>query len=349
MACSLRRLATIVISILAIVAIVVVRSRVFADAKSQEGCINQWLFNGAWRVQVTKVDPYLNGNQQVGWQVTEVWRNGTTQEIDPSESELQDQKLTLDNGSMLASASTAGGASLSTIASHDFAPAAQFTFTQVFTAPNLDASNKPKAVDVIFNGEKLAMYKATGARGIHPQFTTPRYNFHFKLDCAASGAAAQSQGGATQVAALPGCMNQWLTNGVWKIRATAIAPDNNNDPTSPQIGWMISEDWVNMTGRALAPGDSFDTDQYLVTASGNNTPSSNSVGTSLNKQQLDFHTFAPGGSFTYQQRFRWSPLDASDKPVRLLVTFDAAQENKNPNRPHYKTPANFRIDLTCSK
>jgi hypothetical protein len=349
MARSVPWLATISTLILALSAVVAVRSSVLADASSQEGCVNQWLFNGVWRVQVTKVEPYPNGNQQVGWQVTEVWRNGTAQEIDPSESELQEHKLTLDNGSILASATTSGGASLSTIANHDFAPAAQFTFTQVFTKPNFDPANKPKAVDVTFNGAKLAMYKATGARGIHPQFSTPRYNFHFKLDCVASSAAAQAQGGATQIAASQACTNEWLTNGVWKMRATAIAPDNNNDQTSPQIGWMITEEWVNVTGRSLAPGDTYDTDQYLVTASGNNIPSSNSAGTSMNKQQLDFHTFDPGGSLTYQQRFRWSPFDATDKPARLLVTFDATQENKNPNRPHYKTPANFRIDLGCSK
>lgn len=333
--------------VLAIATIGTARSSALADANSQEGCMNQWLFNGAWRVKVTKVDPYMNGGQQTGWQVTEVWRNGTTQEVSPTQSELQDQKLTLSTGSISASASSSGLASMGSLANQGFAPAAQFTHLQVFVAQNFDPSNKPQAVDIVFDEAKLAMYKAEGARGVHAYFTTSKYNYHFKLNCVATG-AAPAQGGAFQVAATQGCMNQWMSNGVWKMRATAIAPDNN-DPTSPQIGWMISEQWANVTTRPLAPNDTLDTDQYLVTEGGDDIPASNSTVTALTKQQLDFHTFPAGGSFTYQQRFRWTEFSAADKPTKLLVTFDAAQENKNPNRPHYKLPANFRVNLECTK
>jgi hypothetical protein len=37
------------------------RSTVLGSANSQEGCTKQWLFNGAWRVEVTGVQPYMNG------------------------------------------------------------------------------------------------------------------------------------------------------------------------------------------------------------------------------------------------------------------------------------------------
>lgn len=329
--------------LLVFVAVFLGRSTGAADGNSREGCMNQWLFNGVWRVQVTKVEPFMNGGQQAGWQVTEVWRNGTTQELAPGDSLLQDQRLELSNGAILASATSTGSLSLSAISSHSFAPAAQNSFTQIFVAATVDPANKPKAVDITFDGAKLSTFR------FKPHFSTQQYNYRFKLDCVASGAAAQAQGGSAQVAAMEGCMNQWISNGVWKMRATAIAPDNNNDPTSPQIGWMITEDWVSLVGRPIAPSDTMDTDQYLITASGNNVPATNSAGTSMNKEQLDFHTFPAGGSFTYQQRFRWGPFSASDKPVRLLLTFDAVKENARVNAPHYKTPANFRVNLECSK
>jgi hypothetical protein len=102
--------ATVVLSVLAS------RSAVLGAASSQEGCMDQWLFNGLWRVEVTKVEPYVNGGQQTGWQVTEVWRNGTTQELAPGDSLMQPQKLTLGNGSIAASASTTGAMSSSLIA-----------------------------------------------------------------------------------------------------------------------------------------------------------------------------------------------------------------------------------------
>jgi hypothetical protein len=333
----------------AVGAVIAARVVASAAANTQQGCMDQWLFDSVWRVEVTKVEPYMNGGQQSGWQVTEVWRNGYNQEAAPNDSDLLDQKLTLQNGFMLASGTTTASLSMNAVAYHDFAPSAQFTYVQIFLAPTVDPSNKPKALDITFDGAKLAALKAAGARGFHAWFTTSKYDFHFDLTCTATGAAAQAQGGSTEIAAVPGCMNQWVANGIWRVRATAIGPDNNGDPTSPQIGWMVTEEWTNLTHQPLEPSDTLDTDQHLIMASGNDVASSNTTGTSLNQQQLDFHTIAPGTTFTYQQRFRWANFSADDKPVKMLFTFDAATEAKNPNRPHYTSPADFRIDLTCSK
>ena len=334
---------TKLIWVLILTALLATRVTGLADANSREGCMDQWLFNGVWRVQVTKVEPFMDGGRQTGWQVSEVWRNGSTQELSPNDSLLKDQVLELATGSISATATTSGTLSQNAVGFHSFAPAAQFTYTQVFVASSIDAANKPKAIDIVFDGAKLPSFKN------RPQFTSSQYNFYFKLDCKASGAEAQAQGGSTQVAAREGCLHQWLSNGVWKMRATAISPDNDDAPNGPQIGWMITQDWVSLASRPITPGDTLVGDQYLITQSGNNVASSNSAGTSMNKAQLDFHTFAAGGSFTYQQRFRWSNVLTTDKPVRLLVTFDAAKENVREHMPHYETPANFRINLECSK
>ena len=88
----------------------------FAEGTAAEGCVNQWLFNGVWRVKVTDISPYVSpgGGPAIGWQVTEVWRNGTTQEVAPSDSFLKDQELELGTGSILASASTTGGSAACT-------------------------------------------------------------------------------------------------------------------------------------------------------------------------------------------------------------------------------------------
>ena len=87
-----RQRSTILTLILAFATLAIGQSTVLADANSREGCKNQWLFNGVWRVKVTDVEPYMNGNQQTGWQVTEVWRNGSSQELSPKDSVLQDQR-----------------------------------------------------------------------------------------------------------------------------------------------------------------------------------------------------------------------------------------------------------------
>ena len=339
---SIGRAATIIFAF-TFLSLVFTGSVSLGQAPSQEGCMNQWLFNGIWRVQVTKVEPLMDGAQQVGWQVTEIWRNGASKVISPADSVLQDQELELGTGSILASASTTGTLSMQSVAFHDFPVAGEFTYVQQFRAPNIDPANKPKALDITFNGAKLATFTSK------PQFTTAKYNFRFKLDCQATGAAAQAQGGSTQIAAKDGCLNEWMSNGIWRMRATAIAPDLGNDNSGPQGGWMISQEWTNLTGKPLAPSDTLSSDQQLVFASGSSVASSNTAVTSMNMQQLAFRTFPPNGSFSYQQRFRPSTFDASDKPVKLLVVFDAATQNKRENKPHYSLPANFRISFDCNK
>jgi len=336
-------LAIMLLGVVSVLALGSVRSS--AATTTTEGCMNQWLFNGVWRVQVTKVEPFMDSGQQVGWQVTEVWHNGSSVEIAPSDSFYKDQVLTLGNGTSIdATATTTGSLSQGALWSHAVPTAGQYTQVQIFRSPTpLDPANKPAALDITFDAAKLA--QATSK----PQFTTHQPNFHVKLDCTAS-ASAQTQGGAMQMAATSGCMNQWMSNGVWRVRATAVAPDMGNDNSGPQIGWMITQEWTNLTKRPIAPGDTAVTDQQLVLANGDTVASTNSAGTSLNFQQLTYHTFPPGGSFTYQQRFRSAPFDATNKPVRLLVTFDAKAEKERTTHPQFtgSTP-NFRISFECTK
>jgi len=311
-----------------------------ATSNSRTGCKNQWLFNGVWRAEVTKIAPHMEGDKQTGWEVTEVWRNGVQQELSPVDSVMQDEKLELSSGAMLASETTTGALSFQSVAYHEFAPAAEFTYVQLFIDPNVDPNNMPKAVDVMFDAAKLATLS-------RPHFTTKQYDFRFDLSCVATGAAAQAQGGSNQVDAVSGCRNQWLSNGIWKMRATDVSPDNGDPSSTTQIGWLVGEQWTALAKKA--PADTYVGDQFLITTSGQNVASSNSVVSTLTSQKLDYHEFAVGETFSYKQNFRWSPFDANDKPVRLLVTFDAVTQNKRDGQPHFKLPANFRIDLTCSK
>ncbi|SMB81633.1 hypothetical protein [Deinococcus hopiensis] len=48
---------------------------------SVEGCVNEWLFNGIWRLRVTKVDRVQDQYYGEGWGVTMEIRNGTTETL----------------------------------------------------------------------------------------------------------------------------------------------------------------------------------------------------------------------------------------------------------------------------
>ncbi len=327
-----------------------------AAPNTREGCKNQWLFNGIWRVEVTNVEPFMNGSQQAGWQVTETWRNGTARELAPGESVLDNEILELDNGSVAAKDSTSGSLSLGNVGNNPFPPAGEYTYKQVFlTNGPTDPNNKPKGLSIVFNGALLAKLNK-------PQFTTSQYNFHYDLNCVATGARAQAQGGSTQVDAREGCLNQWMSNGVWRMRVTAVTPRylDPNNPSTNQTGWLIAQDWQNISRVRLFPGGLTDmghtggpvygsnvSDEYLTTQGGNSVSSANTVG---DMGPFPGHVFDRGATWSFQQTMYPNAFNASDKPSRVLVTFDAKTQNTLPApHPHYSKPANFRIDLACSK
>ena len=318
-----------------------------ADSTTAQGCMNQWLFNGVWRTKVTKVEPIMDGGRQTGWQVTQVWRNGTSRELAPADSMLEPEQLAISGSTLEAEGHRQEGLAFNTNA-----PSGQFTYTQTFFAPNMtaDPANKPKALDISFDGAKLETQNK-------PHFTSKKYNFHFDLGCVASGAAAEAQGGSTQLAAVDGCMNQWMSNGVWKMRVTKVGPNPPDATAANQGGWAVAQEWVNMTRVKVYPSGISDpgqhvaptnvSDEFLATKNGNNASSFNMVGGfAIGSRNVPF---APGSSYAFTQNFSWSPFDSTDAPTRLLVTFDVASQNKVglPYAPHYHKPANFRINLTC--
>jgi hypothetical protein len=166
--------------------------------------------------------------------------------------------------------------------------------------------------------------------------------------------AAPAEGGSNQVKAQAGCMNQWMFNGVWRVRVTNVAFLPAGDLAN---GWGVTMQWNNGTSIAgLTPSDTRKQALVLALANGDTVSATDTTNGSLNEQQLDYHSFPASGQFTYTQKFMTNQkLDESNKPAKLLITFDAADYLKtHPGSQakfwNVKTPAyNYRIDLTCSK
>lgn len=310
---------------------------------AREGCMNQWMFNGIWRVRVTKVDPLNDdGGKQVGWLVTEVWRNGTDRKYEPGSTGSGQQVLVLGNGSTI----TVEGNTLATLSQqdlnyHDFPPSAQYTHRQKFlVGPSLDPANKPAAVIIPFDT------KVQSANKTAPQYTMSPASYKIKLDCTATG--QQAQGGSYELPAKPGCLNQWLANGFFKARVTSFGPDVKD---GTQIGWQVTQEWANVSGRKLTPGGAFVEDEQLVLENGDTVSSGNNTLTGLASQQYYNHEYAPGASWSYSQAFRYDrpPFDPSNKPVKLLIVFDVGAYTYFNQKPYPGNPPNFRISFNCHK
>jgi hypothetical protein len=324
---------------------------VSAQSNSREGCMNQWLFNGVWRAKVTKVEPILDGANQTGWRVTEVWRNGTSRELAPADSSLKDQNLHLSNSVLEVEKHNS-----QVLAFNTMAPSGQLTYVATFFGPNMrvDPNDKPKALDVTFDG-------AVVATSNKPHFTTNHYNFYYNLGCVATGGKVRAEGGSSELAATNGCMNQWMSNGVWKMRVLAVTPNPPGTTAADQYGWRVRQEWVNVTRVKVFPGGLPDesnrvvptnvSDEFLATKSGSNSSSFNVVGGfSLGARNV---AFLPGVPYTFDQLITGGGLDPADPPTRLLVTFDTASQDKaikwlkDMPVPQYRKPANFRISLLC--
>ena len=166
--------------------------------------------------------------------------------------------------------------------------------------------------------------------------------------------AAPAEGGSTEVGAQSGCMNQWMFDGVWRVRVTNVAFHPAGDAVN---GWDVSMQWANGTSYSgISPTDTLKQSLVLALANGDTLTAADSTRAALNQQQLDFHSFPASGQFSYTQMFlSGQTLDQNNKPAKLLITFDVPTYKKNhPGGSAkfwtLKTPGyNYRIDLTCSK
>jgi len=318
-----------------------------ANVAVRDGCLNQWMFNGIWRVRVTAFAPHVVDGKQTGWDVTEQWRNGTDQTLAPGSGTFSlSQQIEFQKGDKIGALdSTTGTLSQQDVDYHDFPPSAQYTHVQTFLSANVDPDNKPTAVIIAFDAAKLSQVAN------RPHFSVSPPNFRIKVSCTPSELAhATAQGGSQEVAAHEGCLNHWISDGIWRVQVVKLAPDL--DPSSnQQFGWAVTENWTNTTKRSLAPNDSVILDQQLVLTNGDTISSSNSTVAALTAQKLDYRTFAPGSSYTHVQLFRSSQesYDASNKPVKLLLLFDVKALANRTNVPKYAAPTpNMRIKLDCS-
>jgi hypothetical protein len=173
------------------------------------------------------------------------------------------------------------------------------------------------------------------------------------ISAGAVQAAPTAEGGSTQVDAQSGCMNQWMFNGMWRVRVTNVAFQPAGD--YPAV-WNVSMQWANGTSFSpVSPADTMKKPMVLALANGDTITTTDSSRGTLNEGQLDVHSFPASGQFTYTQLFLGPNLDPNNKPAKLLITFDVPNYKKmHPGAAGrywtQKAPGyNYRIDLTCSK
>jgi hypothetical protein len=155
---------------------------------AQSGCMNKWMFDGMWRVRVTKVVyAPATASDQNAWQVTMQWGNGTTiANLRPTDSLKGDLVIALKDGDTLSAGDTTYGTlDEQKLDYHAFPASGQFTFTQPFRSPNaLDQANPPAKLLITFDVAKYRSYNPGGSGQLWRQKTISP-NFRIDLTCGA--------------------------------------------------------------------------------------------------------------------------------------------------------------------
>ncbi|SMB82673.1 hypothetical protein [Deinococcus hopiensis] len=205
---------------------------------------------------------------------------------------------------------------------------------------------------VVINGETYVPLSALKRLGITSSLKGNALTLSARGSGTLSGAAP---GGANQIAALEGCLNEPLFNGIWRVRVTSLEALRTVDPgASDTPGWAVTLEMRNgaqqtaslmETGFGAASGAS---QPALVLADGNTlTLDDNDFLQPWSKEVLQ------GGVMTFKLRFSFpkgtSGLQAAAlKPSKFILQV-------NPHLPaylglHYSVPdPSFRVRLTCRK
>ncbi len=159
---------------------------------------------------------------------------------------------------------------------------------------------------------------------------------------------ATTQGGSHQIGALEGCLNQWLFNGVWRVRVTSVQAIA--DPVANVPGYALNVEIkngstktavINETGVA-GPG-------HLVLDDGNqlDATSGNAI-VAWNNAQFKELTASAGVTTSTQYFFAYPAPKTPGKPVKWLWDIDKSKVWSGQPRYSAADPS-MRVDLTCDK
>lgn len=151
-------------------------------------------------------------------------------------------------------------------------------------------------------------------------------------------AQLNAQGGANQLGATSGVMNELLFNGVWRFRVTAIAYSEEEN------GWLATVELKNGHKKSMEPKDNgmaFNAaDGFFLTFSDGNTVEPTDGAKNQIQDAIGLKTLPPGGGTVAKVRF---PGEPGWKPEKLLFEMKPMA-----GLPFVKDPS-FRVDLTKSK
>lgn len=155
---------------------------------------------------------------------------------------------------------------------------------------------------------------------------------------AAYAAAPPAAGGANERPSVEGCMNQWLFNGVWRVRVTSVSPSGSDVVMVVRNG---SHDSLSTADSGFAAINGQGIDLAFSDASIQNLD----INTTKFREELSTRKLPPGGQATTTLHFA-PPSDPAAKPAKLLIRVDPKY---NSYVRYTVSDPSFRVRLDCTK
>jgi len=161
----------------------------------------------------------------------------------------------------------------------------------------------------------------------------------------AGASPTAAPGGSFQQNALTGCTNQWLFNGVWRVRVMTVAPITKAGVNYP--GYAVTLQSRNGSHQTVSWAYSGVSDPSLILDDG--TVLQQDIDSTISWHNDFYKDLPQSAGFTHTLNFYMdSAVATPPKPAKLLIEVDPKKEGTTAPRYTTATPS-LRVDLTCSK
>ncbi|AZI43652.1 hypothetical protein EHF33_13580 [Deinococcus psychrotolerans] len=166
-------------------------------------------------------------------------------------------------------------------------------------------------------------------------------------------AANNGSGGVNQKASVSGCINEWLFNGVWRMRVTKVMPIKDEAGYNYGSGWGIAVEIRNGTAQTIRLADTgivYNGAMNLAFSDGDSWAKDTREGW----QDKTYAKLPQGAGFLYTFRMypeaKMADADVLAKPPQKFLLENLKKIDSDLKNVGFTVPdPSFRVDLTCKK
>jgi hypothetical protein len=161
--------------------------------------------------------------------------------------------------------------------------------------------------------------------------------------------SAATQGGASQIGAVEGCIGQDLFNGMMRLKVLGISRLETVPDWNTHKGWAIQIEAKNGTTERLQPQDMGLQMASIVRANGTLQAANGTGIETRDFDKLRYTDLLPGSSFNHFIKFKDDESAPDALPTKLVLDVDVAKVKPKISAKFNVKEPSFRIDLTCKK